>query len=374
MTDPRLELRTDPRGALLLALSGAWTLRAELPGVDAVDEALGRERVSRVGFDTAALERWDTRLLLFVAAVERICERHGAELDPAGLPQGARRLRELARAAPARAETAHRADRGFLEAVGDETIGFVRSAGELLPFFGEVVVALGRVLRGRSSMRPREMLAIMQEVGAEALPIVSLISVLVGLILAYVGAIQLEPFGAGLFVANLVAIAMAREMAAMMTGIIMAGRTGASFAATLGTMTVNEEIDALRTTAIAPVDFLVLPRLLALMLMMPLLTVYSNVMGILGGSVVGVLLLDIEPLQYLSQTRDAVSLVDFATGLFKATVYGVIVAVAGCLRGLQCGRSAAAVGVATTSAVVTSIVFIVIASATFTVMFQMLGI
>ena len=160
----------------------------------------------------------------------------------------------------------------------------------------------------------------------------------------------------------------------MMTGIIMAGRTGAAFAAQLGTMTANEEIDALRTAAIPPMEFLVLPRLLALVLMLPLLTVYANLMGIVGGAVVGLLLLDIEPLQYLVQTRGAVDLGDFATGLIKAAAYGVIVAVSGCLRGMQCGRSAAAVGAATTSAVVTGIVFIVVCSATLTVVYQVLGI
>jgi phospholipid/cholesterol/gamma-HCH transport system permease protein len=167
---------------------------------------------------------------------------------------------------------------------------------------------------------------------------------------------------------------MAREMAGMMTGIVMAGRTGAAFAAQLGTMTVNEEIDALRTASVPPMDFLVLPRMLALVLMMPLLALYSTVMGMLGGAIIGVTLLDLAALEYLNQTRNAVDLVDLATGLFKAVVYGVIVGISGCLRGLQCGRSAAAVGEVTTSAVVTGIVCIVIASATLTIIYQILGI
>ena len=235
-------------------------------------------------------------------------------------------------------------------------------------------MAFARMLRGKARFRHRDMFRIIQDVGAEALPIVSLISVLVGFILAYVGSLQLRQFGADEYVANLVAIAMSREMAAMMTGIIMAGRTGAAFAAQLGTMTANEEIDALRTAAISPMEFLVLPRILALVLMLPLLTLYANLMGMIGGAGVGLMLLDIEPLQYLTQTRNSVDLVDFATGLIKSAAYGVIVAVSGCLRGMQCGRSASAVGEAATSAVVTGIVFIVVCSATLTVVYQVLGI
>jgi phospholipid/cholesterol/gamma-HCH transport system permease protein len=214
----------------------------------------------------------------------------------------------------------------------------------------------------------------MQEVGAQALPIISLISFLVGVILAFMGAIQLTQFGAQIFVANLVGIGMAREMAAMMVGIILAGRTGAAFAAQLGTMQVNEEIDALATLGFPPMEFLVLPRMLALILMTPLLCVYANLMGILGGALIGVAVLDLPPIAWFQQTQGAIRLTDFAGGLVKSAVYGVVVAIVGCLRGLQCGRSSAAVGVATTSAVVTSIVFIVVSMAILTVVYNVLGI
>jgi len=155
---------------------------------------------------------------------------------------------------------------------------------------------------------------------------------------------------------------MAREMGAMMTAIIMAGRTGAAFAAQLGTMTVNEEIDALRSLGIPPMDFLVLPRMLALVLMMPLLSVYAVLLGMAGGALVGIGLLDITLTQYIQQTQAAIGLDSFGWGVLKAVVYGALVAIAGCLRGMQCGRSAAAVGHAATSAVVTAIVMIVVAS------------
>ena len=206
------------------------------------------------------------------------------------------------------------------------------------------------------------------------MPIVSLISVLVGLILAFVGAIQLKMFGAQIYVADVVGIGMVRIMGAIMTGIIMAGRTGAAFAAQIGTMQVNEEIDALKTSGISPMEFLVLPRMLALIVMMPLLCLYADVMGILGGIVVGIGMLDLEPDRIPQPDPEAVTMTYLWIGLFHSAVFGVLVAMAGCLRGMQCGRSASAVGEATTSAVVTSIVAIIVATAIITFACQVLGI
>jgi phospholipid/cholesterol/gamma-HCH transport system permease protein len=232
----------------------------------------------------------------------------------------------------------------------------------MFAFLGEVTLAFGRLLVGRARFRRSDLTLTLEQCGADALPIVSLVSFLVGLILAFIGAIQLRLFGAEIFVADLVGLGMAREMGAMMTAIIMAGRTGAAFAAQLGTMTVNEEIDALRALGIPPMDFLVLPRMLALMLMMPLLALYAVLLGMLGGALVGVGMLDITVTQYVQQTQAAIGLDSFFWGVLKAAVYGALVAIAGCLRGMQCGRSAAAVGQAATSAVVTAIVMIVVAS------------
>ena len=188
------------------------------------------------------------------------------------------------------------------------------------------------------------------------------------------GAVQLAQFGAQIYIANLVAIGMVREMGALMTGIIMAGRTGAAFAAQLGTMQVNEEIDAFKTLGISPMDFLVLPRMLALALLMPLLCLYANLMGILGGMVVGVGMLDIGFMEYYNETAAAVGLWNLGIGIFSGIVFGVIVALAGCMRGMQCGRSASAVGDAATSAVVTAIVGIIVSTALITVLCNMLGI
>ena len=202
---------------------------------------------------------------------------------------------------------------------------------------------------------------------------VTLISFLIGLILAFVGAVQLQQFGASIFVANLVAIAMTREIGCIMTAIVMSGRTGAAFAAQLGTMNTNQEIDALSTLGISPMEFLVLPRMLALIAMMPLLTVYADLVGILGGAVVGIGMLGLSPTEYFEQTRAAVKVSDFLIGITKSSVFGVVVALAGCLRGLNSGRSAAAVGLAATSAVVTSIVWLIVLDGIFAVILNVLG-
>jgi phospholipid/cholesterol/gamma-HCH transport system permease protein len=185
---------------------------------------------------------------------------------------------------------------------------------------------------------------------------------------------QLQTFGAGIFTADLVAIAMIREMSPIMTAIIMAGRTGASYAAQIGTMKVNEEVDALTTLGIDPIDFLVTPRMFALVVMMPLLTMYGSLLGIIGGTAVGVSMLDISVVQYTHQTINAVGLNSGFGGLFKSIVYGSLVALAGCQQGMACGSSAMAVGQATTKAVVMSIVLIVVSAAILTVIYINLGI
>lgn len=227
-------------------------------------------------------------------------------------------------------------------------------------FLGEATIALGRCAVGRARFRRIDLMIALDSCGPKALPIVTLISVLIGLIFGFVGAIQLQDFGAEIYVADLVAISMAREMGAIMTGIIMAGRTGAAFAAQLGTMQVNEEIDAFRTLGFQPVEFLVLPRMLALMAMMPLLCIYSIALGIFGGALVGVAMLGLTPTEYWTETLLSVGLTDFAIGVVKSVAFGIIVAVSGCLKGIQSGRSASAVGDAATAAVVMAIVLIIV--------------
>ncbi len=197
---------------------------------------------------------------------------------------------------------------------------------------------------------------------------------LFGLILAFVGAVQLTQFGAQIYVAGLVGIGMLRVMGAVMVGVVMSGRIGAAYAAFIGTMQVNEEIDALETLGISPVDFLVLPRVLALTLMVPLLTIYADFMGIIGGFIVGTLMLGLNPMEYLHATQQMVPYRQMLIGLVYGTVFGIVIAVAGCYQGMRCGRSAMAVGQTTTKAVVSSIVGIIVMTAIITVICNVLDV
>ena len=248
------------------------------------------------------------------------------------------------------------------------------AAGDATSFVGETATAISRLVRGRALMRSRDFWLAVEQAGVSALPIIGVISFLVGMIQAFVGGSQLALFGAQIFVANLVAIAMLREMGPLMAALIMAGRTGSAYAAELGTMQVNEEIDALRGMGISPVEFLVLPRLLALALMMPLLAVYANLFGVLGGAVVGVSVLGISPVTFWEQSLMFLRPQDMLVGVAKAAVFGVLVGAAGCLRGIRSGRNAASVGASTTSAVVTGIVVVIVADFAINVVCFVLGV
>jgi phospholipid/cholesterol/gamma-HCH transport system permease protein len=363
-------------GILLVELSGTWTTGVALPSFEDVKKELAsKPGLKEIGFDTSGLGDWDSSLLTFLMKLKQWCNEKHVEYRGDGLPEGARRLIKLALAVPER-QGARQESKGvpFFAVVGGQALEFVASLKEVLTFLGEAVTALAKLFTGRASFRRSDLLLFLRESGTEALPIVSLICMLVGLILAFVGAVQLTTFGAQIYVADLVGIAMVRVMGAIMAGIIMAGRTGASYAAQLGTMQVNEEIDALKTLGVSPMEFLVLPRMVALAIMMPLLCVYADVMGILGGMIVGVFMLGLNPIVYLHQTQEALKLTYVWIGLFHSAVFGVLVALSGCLRGIQCGRSASAVGYATTSAVVTGIVSIIVATAVITILCNVIGI
>jgi phospholipid/cholesterol/gamma-HCH transport system permease protein len=372
---PKMSFRQQEGGKLVVGLEGDWLLAVPRPGTHtAAREIESRAAVTGVTIDGAALGGWDTGLLTFLIEMDKYCRTRGIALDTNQVPDGVRRLFELATAVPDPAGEGPTAAKPFLERVGDTVLDVASGFGGMLAFVGDVTIAVGRMVTGRARVRKRDVALYIQESGFEALPIVSLISFLVGVILAFIGAIQLGQFGAQIYVANLVGLAMTREMGAMMTAIIMAGRTGAAFAAQLGTMTVNEEIDAFRTAGVSPVEYLVLPRLIALTVMMPLLALYADFVGIIGGMVVGVGMLDLSSAQYIEQTRQALGPMHFILGLIKASVYGVVVAFAGCYYGMRSGRSAAAVGGAVTSAVVMGILLIIVASAVTTVLYNQLGI
>ena len=376
MTAALLNSEAYSNNTLAVSFSGDWLLGSSLPGVDPVLEQLQRQPgLATVSFNTVGLGDWDTGLITTLIAIHRNAMDQDIEFDNTGLPDGARRLLALAFAVKeregARRQVTHKR---FFERVGDSVLKTWDQCLQLLAFTGELVLSFGRFFRGSATYLRSDLLQYIQEAGAQAFPIVSLISFLIGMIFAFVGLMQLNMFGAGIYTANLVAVAMVREMAPIMTAIIMAGRTGAAYAAQLGTMKVNEEIDALKTLGMQPIDFLVTPRVIALVVMMPLLTIYSSLMGIIGGLVVGMAMLDINLVQYVAQTVDAVELNSLFGGLFKSVVYGSLVAMAGCQQGMACGNSALAVGQSTTKAVVMGIVLIVVSASVLTVIYINIGI
>jgi phospholipid/cholesterol/gamma-HCH transport system permease protein len=371
-----LDCQRDADGVVRVRIAGDWRLADPLPSADPVLAELRSPPAPRgVAFETASLGRWDTALLTRLLAIRSAADAAGVPVGDSGLPPGARRLLNLAFAVKER-EGARRADRqrSLAEQVGEATLRLWGALVELVAFLGVVARAFGRMARGRATYQRSDLLVAMQEAGAESLPIVSLICFLIGMIFAFVGVRQLEPFGAGIYVADLVAVAMVREMAPIMTAIIMAGRTGAAYAAGLGTMKVNEEIDALSSMGVDPVEFLVLPRLVALIVMLPLLSLYGSLLGILGGTVVSLAMMDVGLLQYLTETGDSMELSSLLGGVFKAFVYGSLVAIAGCQQGMACGSSAMAVGQATTRAVVMGIVLIIVSAAILTVIYITLDI
>jgi len=360
---------------LLVHLVGHWTIHTPAPVVTELFQQLDASPpVRRLAFAAQELAAWDSRLLTLLRQVMEASTPRRIVVDQQGLPDGIRRLLALAAAVPEREGARRGAARpSWLASIGTAVLAGWQGARDMLGFIGETVLACLRLVVGKARFRRGDLMLFVQESGVQALGIVTLISFLIGLILAFMGAVQLQQFGAQIFVADLVGLGMVREMGCVMTGIIMAGRTGAAFAAQLGTMQVNEEIDALQTMGIPPMEFIVLPRMLALMLMMPLLCVYADMMGMLAGLLIGTGILDLSVVEYVNETRKAVHLMDFGVGLGKSVVFGALVALAGCLRGMQCGRSASAVGAAATSAVVTGIVWIIATDGLFAVITQRLG-
>ncbi len=346
-------------------LAGDWTLERAPRFVQLVDEdtASGGAAARTVAFDAAALGTWDSSLLIFLLHCQDYCEAHDLAVDPSALPERIVRLLALARAVPERAAAPPPPPTSLVARLG--RAGLVAWDGTLaaVTFTGQVGDSVGRLLTRRARLRWRDFWVVVQSNSSGALPIVTLIALLVGVIIAFLGVVVLKRFGAGYYVSYLVGFGVLREMGALMTGIIMAGRTGAAFAAELGSMKITDEIDALTTLGVSPIDYLVLPRVLGVFVMMPLLVIYADVVGIFGGLLVAVTLLDLSPTQFTGGLLAAVTLSDALLGVFKATIYGLIIGLAGCMKGLQTGTDAGAVGRSATAAVVLGITLIILANA-----------
>ena len=360
--------RVDDR--LQVCVGGDWRITGPRPAWSAL---VGDPRPKQIRLTAGGLGAWDSSLALFVWEARQWAESHSLPFEMAGLPDGVGQLAGLLAEKPARPAAPPAGLTDIFTAIGNTTLRLRQELRDLAGLVGECAFSVGRFFRGQAQFRWQDCWAEMQACGAMALPIVGLISFLVGVIMAYQGAVQLRQFGADIYLADMVGVSVVREMGPLMAAIVLSGRTGAAFAATLGNMKASEEIDALETLGVSPVDFLVMPRLVALLFMMPLLALYSNCLGILGGLVVSAGILDIPARLYWSETKSIVDLSDLSTGLIKAATFGLLIGVAGCLRGLQAERSAAGVGNAATRAVVTAILLIIVSDAVFAVAFHLLG-
>lgn len=357
--------------ALAMELRGDWTAGGKLPSAAELQSAFEHERQPRWRVIAADDLHWDGQCMARLYLCARWCADNDVEFDVSALPEGMRKLLDVATAVKPQT-SAPPSRRPLGERLLASIAGIRTAAVDFLRFIGELNLALLSLLRGRANMRLRDLFYFIEQCGPQAIGIVALISVLVGMILAYLGSVQLRQFGAEVYVANLVAIGMMREMGALMTAVIMAGRTGAAYAAQLGAMQANDEIDAITTLGISPMEYLVLPRFLSLLLVMPLLCVFADSLGMVGGALVATGM-DVNSAAFFHQARDAVQFNDIGAGLIKSVVFATLIAVAGCQAGLQSGRSSSAVGQATTRAVVHAIVYLVIADAGLNILYDKIG-
>ncbi len=357
-----------------IAVGGTWKLRASQPDAGALLEAIPAASVRRVVIEPRDLEDWDSSLLLFLLQVRTHAQDHKIEYDTRALPPTLVGWLQQMATPPALTDAPALRSRDFriTRRIGRWTQERGDRVRAMLGFLGECALGAGRVLAHPRAFRWSDCVLQMRRCGAQALGIVGLITFLVGVILAFVGATQFRQVGADVFVADLVGLAIFREMGPIMAAIVLAGRTGAAYAAELGNMRLNEEIDALETFGLRPLDFLVMPRVLALVFMMPLLTLYANFLGVAGGALVCGTAVDMNLAAFFHRLQEAVDLSDLGTGLLKSIFFGAIVAYAGCLKGMRAARSSAGVGEAATAAVVLGILLIIVTDALFTVLFNAL--
>lgn len=370
---PEYQLRADSPEDFSLLISGDWAQGRDTAAFSALQSELRVADLSRLVADGAGLGEWDSILMAFLLNCHNYCRAEGIEFSTRNMPESVDRLLKVASAVEPHAPPEDEAP-SLLAKLSPVQIGrgITDELFESLGFLGEVSIALARLVSGRASTRYVDFRAFCYQAGPGAFAIISLTSVLVGMILAYLGAVQLQQFGAEIFVADLVVIGMLREMGVLMTAVVMAGRTGAAYAAQLGTMQTNEEIDAITTMGISPVEFLVIPRMLALIVILPLLTIYANLLGMVGGGIVAGGM-GISPATYVNQGQGALEMAHIGVGMIKAFVFAALIAVAGCRAGINSGRSSSAVGQATTDAVVTAIVYLIVADAAINILFQHIG-
>lgn len=370
-----VDVRGTPGGSLVLSVRGRLSLDELSAFLSRMYGAVDDSSPSDITIDFAAVDYVDSAAALVMATFRRDMERRGLPQRLINVSDEARRildLVELGGSEPSAAPLLRDQHIHPVEKVGRFAERMLKEVQALMVFIGGVIRALVHSLCHLRELRWADAAINMKRVGVQGLPIVTLISLLVGLIIAFMSSLQLKPLGGDVFVAALVGIAMVKELAPLMTAIIVAGRSGSAFAAEIGAMVVNEEVDALRIMGFEPLRFLVIPRMIAILAVVPLLTLYADFFGLLGGLVVGILGLDLTVITYVNQTGAAIALSDVATGLVKSVAFAAIIAGSGCYHGLRVKRGAEGVGRAATSAVVSAIFFIVLADSIFAVVLHYL--
>ena len=360
--------------AFIVAAGGDWTVAA-LASLDQPLRALDSGSSRQVVIDLAAVDRLDT-------AGAWVLHRTSKQLTRDGIRAGFAHVR--AEFEPLLAEAAH-ADHphilalppghpflSFVARVGEAIFAVMHRARDRVGFFGLTCITIGHSIAHPARIRFVSMVQHMERAGIDAMPIVGLLSFLIGVVIAFQGADQLRRFGAQIFVVNLLGISVLREMGILITAIIVAGRSGSAFTAEIGTMKVNEEVDAMITIGLDPIEILVLPRLFALVLTLPLLTFFADMAGIAGGGIMSMLVLDLDVAQFLTQLQSAVPVSNFWIGMIKAPVFAFVIAMIGCAAGLGVERSAQSVGLHTTRAVVESIFMVICLDALFSILFSYL--
>jgi phospholipid/cholesterol/gamma-HCH transport system permease protein len=358
---------------LVLSLHGDWSVRGEGPHERTPERLLERSDVRVVVFDASDLGNWDSSLLIFLSFLREASAIRRVDFDESGLPAATRRLLALIRAEP-QSPAGVGTHIGLAERVGEWALGRWSDGAALVSLAGEAVLRAVPALRGKISTRAGDLWNFIYSASAAALPIVTLVNILVGAIIAFLGGIQLRRLGAEVYVSNLIGVTEIREMAPLVTGIVMSGRTGSAYAAEISAMQGSEEIDALRALGIPIFDYLVLPRLVALGAMMGPLCLYAGTLGIFGGFAVAVSMMHMSVGTFTGHVRDAVAGTDIALGLAKSVAFGSWIALSGCRIGLRAGRSVTDVGRAATTAAVSGIVGVIALDALFDVCAEALGI
>ncbi len=355
----------------VLTCRGDWTA-PQLNGMARVLNSLQAEQGARWELDTTAVRRLDTAGALLLHRLRQRLSQQGAELDLSRLSDPHRHLLDLVRETDSLPPPPPRRE-GLIEGVGRRTVDTGREAVGFLAFMGELAVDSFPRLLLPHRLRWKQIIAEIEIAGVRAIPILGLLVFLTGVVIAYQGGTPLERYGANIFLVDLLVITMLREMAPLMTAIIVAGRTGSSYAAQIGTMRITEEIDALRVTGITPYEMLALPKVVALVLAMPLLTLFADVVGVLGGMVVANAMFDVGFTEFIHRIPDAMAPSSFWVGIIKAPVFAVIIAAVGCYHGFSVRGSTESVGRATTRSVVHGIFLVIVVDAIFSVIFNLLG-